>query len=415
MDGSINFYGIFAILTISLLVKWFNIHIFALIIFTNFNLSILFPNNEQLFGIISIEQINLILLTLGLYFHVKKTSSNATFDKYKRISLLYLSISFVATLYAVTKSEFVIWETNDLYRIFRNTLTLTLTYTVLILLFNRINTKRIHKVLESSIIWYGIIFSLSTVFLTTYIKGDMEIGIRSGGLFEGDLNYFSGYLAIIFGYILAKYEADKILKPFYIICLLAIMFGIAKTGSRAGLIGLVLICLYFLIRNKNRRGLIIVGMLGVGYVLLIQTVGTLIFDRLLLRTPDLEVYQDDRLFGASSRISYWIIYIYDLFNNLEYFLIGNTKRSLLGRNVHNAFIGTLFTGGLFIFIPYIYSIIKMFRLPKSKLTGAFDPIYTLIPFVIMLMNVTEHYYLIIPVLIMMSYGYEEDLRIPETI
>lgn len=403
------FYLFIILLLISFFQNRYEPYLFLVILLFNLNTQLIFSTHDELFGIIAIDEVNMIILSFILISSVKKTNPNKIIMKYQKTALSYLLVCILILIYTEVKNQYVVNMQRDYYLIIRITLRYIMYFTMFSILIKRITIKESYKVVHTVLITYAIFYSISALIYEPLYEIGLNISPeskfvdqRNTGLFVGDENFFSANLGMVFGYILGKLEKEK-LKPIYLITILFIIAGVAKTGSRAGIVCLFAMTILYLYRSRGIRGMFVGSAVFIGFVILFNTIGGFIFQRLFYGVG----VARGSVENFSIRVLRWGVYIDDLLKHPYYFVYGNYHPQPIFTGAHNSFITILWSCGIIFTIWFVFAIVKMFFLPKSNNPGSFRLIYLLIPFYGMLMNIDSIFYLILPILIMMSYGYEE--------
>lgn len=404
------FYVIFLFFFILVIKQKYNYFLFLVILLYNFNFQSVFSTDAELFGIIDIVELIAIIVLILIYYKYPKVIHDKLNKKYIQAISLYLLLYYLFSFYVIWKNEFIIYSSQDVYPLFRRGIRYLLYFSMFFVLIRRATIRKIYHILDISIISFAIFYSISTFFSSLFVDLSIlkhnydiwQLG-RTTGLFVGDENYFGANLGMVFGYIVGRIEKEEVKKIYYF-TLAVIILAIANTGSRGALLGIVIILIYFLVRNKNKRKLMSKGLLLILLlIILLGFAGQMILQRLFLKSEDTSQLG---MYGAESRFVKLLIYANDLSKNQLYFLTGNTKPAPIFRNTHNAFMNHLYFGGLLFFIMLVFVNLKMFTL-KSINPGSYNLWYVLIPYFVMLLDVDYSFYFILPLLVIMSYGYKE--------
>lgn len=411
---------LYLILFILFIQNKYMVFIFLFPILYHFNLNYFFSLGAQFLGFIDLVEINAILMIIIVQKNFKKTKSNINLRKYQKAAIFYILICILFEIFYAIKLPLVVSRYEaDYFGIIRRSLRNIMYIYAFVTLIKRMNNKTIIKILDNSFVTFAIIFSVSTMITKSLYLAGIEIGIgaafgagsdlvvRTVGFFgAGDENVLASLLAMLFGYFLANIEKKRSKKSYYIAMAL-IVFGIINTGSRGGLIGLVIIILLFLAKNRTRVWNAKILILLITSLVLFYF-GDMLINRLLLRTADL-YGENPQYYGLYGRIFKWEAYMVDIIKHPSYLIAGDylARPSWFRFSPHNVFILVLYYGGLLFFIPFVKSFIAFFRLKNYQNPLSFSAIYILIPLFVMYMELNTIFYFSLPILIMMSYGIEK--------
>jgi hypothetical protein len=239
----------------------------------------------------------------------------------------------------------------------------------------------------------------------------ISIGIErfAGIIADGDSNTLSIFVVMSISICLLFFTYSKNL--IFAMYLFPLSILVAITGSRTGLIGLIIILFVFFIFVKNRF-----SEMSKFYILLLLPViiiisipyFELVFNRFLLIGDQFEIDT------GSNRIGKWILYFNFFFDYKETFLTGAQKELLITWDnkyyaAHNAFITMIYNSGvifsfvvLILFGKMIFTTIKqkdydfmMLLLPVFILINTVSDmgiIYTFLLFTILLIRSRIHFY-----------------------
>lgn len=110
---------------------------------------------------------------------------------------------------------------------------------IIFLVSMRIYNQREKTILEYSWIIVGVICIFIGFFSTIEIGDEGRIGISFFGSYE-DPNQFCAYLILPILYAMKKISSKTVLKPLYIIYIFFMIYIVFKTGSRGGLVAIVI-------------------------------------------------------------------------------------------------------------------------------------------------------------------------------
>lgn len=391
-------------------------------IFFYFNYYPIFQNTELL-GLLDLTDITMICLSFLLIQNVRVNTSDKLLSKYKKAVMFYIILCLLINVFLLWKRHFIIENTYDLLNMITRSLKFSLYTFTLYAIFQRINSRGMLKTSETALIVFVFVFTISAMLYKPLLSMGIDIGVRMGnedirnaGIFNNNEIVFANTLGMIFGYFIGKLEHTKF-KLIHIIIILLILIGIIFSASRGGFIGILLIFVLFLIRKRTSK-------IGVSLLLLIFSIlvlyfgGDILLDRLLMRSLEFEgSYTDitNKYGGLNVRIFKWVNYINELIKNPSYLFFGTNEETPFYYNPHNVLIFILFFGGIIPFICYLVSMGKLFFLSRSRNQESFNKLYILIPFGIMVMELNQWFYFMLPILIMMSYGYKKEMPVSQNI
>ena len=416
MINVIFFYVCFLIVFVLYTNQKFNVLLLLFIVLFNSNLDFIFGDKGEFLGIVNFVEVIEIFLLLLLY---KKISvrRDKQLKTYNNIVLLYIVISFVFNIYYYYKVHLMLWDDGSYYTIIRRFLKFSLLIYLFVLLAKNFNRKEIYRVVDKAIVIFAIFYSFSSIiYFSLYNIGiDMartfDSDTRTSGIFVGgDSNHLAATLSMCFGYFMAQIEKKRYKKSYYLAAAF-IVFGIIETGSRGGMLGFAGVLLLFLFRNRNIKNYGIVLILLISTSIILYYWGDRLIDRFFHEktyNPNLD-YDPNKYGGANLRFYKWGVYVQELIKNPNYLWLGATEPRpfWIYYNVHNVFLVMLYYGGFIFFTLYSFIILKIFTIRKSNKPGAFNLLYVLIPFFIMLMELNDWFYFILPIMILQSYGYFE--------
>jgi len=251
----------------------------------------------------------------------------------------------------------------------------------LYLSLSKINHAEIQKAVEFGLIGGTILLVVSAIFyenlaalgLTTRVlhEGKNSFVIRTSGLYNGHPTQFSALLAIMFGYFLARMAQTTSfhLKTIYLGLLALIISGFLINPSRNGLVGVVVILIVFLAKNRFSKNIVFFILMTIIGLVLIVKFG----DALLYRMSSQKFSQQLH----ESRLALLSHYIQELRDNPYYFLYGTLKPYHL--NTHNTYLEIIYRGGIGFFALFSYFIIKLYLIRKK---AAFDITYPMLGYLV---------------------------------
>jgi hypothetical protein len=246
------------------------------------------------------------------------------------------------------------------------------------------------------IISLGAIFSNLWQNLGIYIGSDevqnFGFEVRRSGFWglSGDENSLAGFLAIGFAYTLFKHQRN------YQWVLLVISLGILSTGSRTGVLNILLILVFFFIARdvqiKSKSRLFIFLIIAMVFGLYFGVFSNIIERFLALGTGEDKGLDSSATFG---RVGGWLLYLRFIFSDYSVFFFG-TFESLykaLGINyyervAHNFFIQLWYYWGIFALSFFLYILRKIF-IQSKKIIERNALIAIFIPFVVTLFTVSD--------------------------
>jgi hypothetical protein len=393
------------------------------IVLFNANFDAIF-GTTKLFDLLKLVEVIEILI-LGLIIKTKNYYPDVLFKRYVNVTLLYLIVSFAFDIMYYYKGH-ILFDDGGSYSII---IKRCFKYIIIVLVFIKVSKyftiKRFHQSIDKAIIIFSCLYSIANIIYIPLLNIGIDLAYtddgdnRTVGIYvPGDSNTISAVLVMCLGYIIAKVERYGMEKKYYVISAIIIL-GLIETGSRGGFLGLLGVGAWYLFKNRSRiNNLFQIVTIFILFATIFLNFG----DKLLDRFQDDNVsyadydYDPTKYGGANIRFYKWINYMEDIIDNPDYLIVGNTrpKPGHFTYNVHNVFILILYHGGLLFFILYSLSIAKIFLLRKSKNPGSYSLIYLLIPFFIMIVELNDFFYFILPVFILHSYGYKESKLIPST-
>lgn len=252
---------------------------------------------------------------------------------------------------------------------------------VFYLILSKIDLPEIQKVVEFGLIGGTILLVVSAIFyenldamgLTTRVlhEGKNSFVIRTSGLYNGHPTQFSALLAIMFGYFLARMaQTTKFnLKTFYLGMLALIISGFLINPSRNGLVGVVVILIVFLAKNRFSKNIVFFIIMTIIGLVLIANFGDALIYRMSSQKFSQQLHE--------SRLALLKHYIHELMDNPYYFLYGTLKPYHL--NTHNTYLEIIYRGGIGFFALYSYFIIKIYT---NRGKASFDITYPMLGYLI---------------------------------
>ena len=235
------------------------------------------------------------------------------------------------------------------------------------------NDSEVFKSIKNGLI-YGLLFYSISVYFSEFFIVDLGLNVskevdikkfeyleawqrRDVGLFAGDSNYLSHYLAVGFGFSIAVYEKSR--KNKYIGMMIILLSAIIFTASRTGLITISAILFLFSVINFRKKIQNVILLVVISFALFYFT-GSYLIDRIY----GLNVEFSNTI--GEGRLSYQLYYVQEILENPIYLIVGYTEKSTLyrWRVPHNQYLGMVFWGGLIYLIIFWGLIINILR--KNK-------------------------------------------------
>jgi hypothetical protein len=417
MLNTIIFY--ICIVFIVYLYSYGRVHALLLLYFVlyNSNLEIVFGQHGQFFGLFSLVEVLAFLLIL--FLSKKHTvESDDLLKKYVNIALYYIIISYSFDLLYYYKGNIMMGGDGSYFIVIKRLMKYTIFMYLFVLISRNYNRLSVYTLIDKAIIIFAIYYSLANILYFPLLSIGIDIAYtndgatRTSGIFiGGDANTVASVLGMCFGYIVAQIEKKRA-NIIYYIAIVFIVFGIIETGSRGGLLGLAAILLLYLYLNKsNFQGLLVSIVTSMMIIAIIVNYGDNVLGRFVqhnVNTANMD-FDPTKYGGANIRFYKWVIYLKEIASNPDYIFIGNLRPrpAWIRFNAHNVFIIMLYYGGILFFSLYSYVILKMLTIKQSKRPGSYRLVYVLIPFLIMIMELNDWYYFILPFFVMHSYGYIE--------
>jgi hypothetical protein len=271
-----------------------------------------------------------------------------------------------------------------------------LEYLPLVALIKIIKKQDLTETIKYSFYFSSIFLTISALLSPYLINYGFKIGAeqgleifslnRYGGLYgKGDENSFGIFSAMIVGFLLSIYENRKI-NYYEIIVFLSAILGVLLSGSRAAIISLVIVSLYYVKRNfSSGKSFKIIFFFGIISILLAPQIG-----KVLVRFETFSTQLETET--SSNRIGKWILYVNHMFENPSIFLYGNEKIFSLTsyetrRAAHNLYVQIVYDSGLLPFFLLIYGYLKYF-LFSLKNKFLLKPFYYLFPIFMETMSVS---------------------------
>jgi len=163
---------------------------------------------------------------------------------------LYIATCMISSMFAYNKLESFFFS----FRIL-------IFFLLIASLYSWMNTYDRYLLVLKSIVWCGIIITFS-IFFSVFI-GDVILessgAIRSGGLFSNvNSAGFISYITIVYTYL--RYLEKK--KKSYLFLFLFFTLGLMLTGSRASILALATTFVFYNLRYKLTKKIVILGILG---------------------------------------------------------------------------------------------------------------------------------------------------------
>jgi len=290
-----------------------------------------------------------------------------------------------------------------------------------LLISMRIYNQREKEFIENTWIIVGIICIIATLTSNEVVSEVEERAVIKVFGYEEDQNQFCSYFIMPILICVKRIIEKRKLLPAYIAMILLIIYSILKTGSRGGLIGIVLgICAYIAIGIKNIKTKISIFISG---ILLACVVAFVIFP--LLPDTVTERYSVERVAEdkGSGRFEIWEYLLKYTFDKPERIIRGSGLLSSYDilykapdktfRNgvAHNTFVQIFSDQGLIGLL--LFSVVMLSCLMRPFGT---DKIYSCAFFALMAFSMSLTFYVFKPYLnIMMMCAMSFKGRLPEDI
>lgn len=393
--------------------KNYKILLILLPIFYHMNHAPLFQGIE-LFNLLNLTDITMIFISILLRNNVKKNNSDKLNKRYIKAALFYVAVCLTINIFLLSKSNIMFTDTFNLFNILTRSLRFGLYYFTLSTIFQRINSEEMINIFEVSLIVFVMFFSISTILYRPLQEIGIELsrvadrGGRTAGIFHANEIFFANTLAMIFGYFVGRLEYVK-LSTIHVTTLVLILIGIINSGSRGGFLSIVLILAFFFIKKRRKKFRVILFLIILVFIVF-NYFGEPLLDRVFQVSDEFRgnyTEVTNKYGGLNVRFYKWVNYLNLLKENPVYLILGNRHKIPFHYNPHNVFIFILFYGGLVPFFYFANSIRRLITLKKSSNPRSIRTLYILIPAVVMIMELNQWFYFMLPLLIMMSYGYNE--------
>jgi len=359
----------------------------------------------------------LTILLIVKYFQVYKTIKSPILSSKFHKTAIYLSFFFLIIYtgtffikhyyyYGLGGSSFI--------RLNIRLLKLFASFVVVYLIIIRSTDPRIFRIIKKGLTFgfllYGIMVFFSTLLITyTSLNLSFETDVitenrnywetRNVGIFSGTAASLSQLLAIGIGFFLAVYERNK--KKTNILFVMILITSIIFIGTRAAMITVAVIFIFFVKKNARGRIVSIITIIALVSIIFV-TVGSFMIERLGLIGE--EIQSED-----TNRRKFQLYYIKEIISTPHYLVFGYTKASSLykWRVPHNAYLNMIFWGGivyLFIFLRLLYKIYKVNKL-QCKSKTSISILYPFIGFVIPYLFASNIFVLYFPLILAVSYNY----------
>jgi diacylglycerol kinase len=228
------------------------------------------------------------------------------------------------------------------------------------------------------------IMSIFTAFFESHGFYTELLGNRiQGFLGGGNANTLGAFFAMVIGYYLAKYDANKKIQLIEILVIILAFLTIPLTASRTALGAIAAILIIFSLRNlMTVKGIRLIIIASIVFIISFP-----LFNSAIERLKIVKEEQFEDISGTSNRIGKWIFYINDMVNNPVTFLRGSDHELIMIRNsrvsAHNLFVQMTFDVGLVFLISLLAFYYRFYRYRKYLY---FNVLYILVP--LLLYNMT---------------------------
>jgi len=339
--------------------------------------------DDQFMGFIDHRSVVSALLIYSSFKYKSRilTISKNNMDLYKKLSL-YIVVLLILILnkYIQIKNELLtgdidIWLISK--RFLRDFIVIYAAYQIVRKMYN----KSTYRGIEDGIL-LGMIISITSMLFYGFFEGlgfSIHTGVdesynRLTGFMGENANAAAGIFSVVYGYILARVEQTGKFTKKYIFIISLVLIGILTVASRTGLVIIVLLTLIYVFRTSTSVRKSVASSL---VVIVLAAIYFIFFGDLMAERVQSQISGEfDTL---SSRESYWVMYLNDLYNNPNWMIIGNLGEPTYHRSVHNTYIHYLFSTGL---IPFIIILNIFWRFYKYRNRYRlnefyFTPIYSL--------------------------------------
>ena len=284
----------------------------------------------------------------------------------------------------------------------------------------RVYNDREKELMEWAWILVGVI-CVYAVMSSNEVMNEFEarVVIRIFG-YEEDQNHICAYFIMAVIISIKRIVEKRKLTPAYIVFILLIMYSILKTGSRGGLIGVLLGAFaYIIIGIKSAKAKIAICVATALMALIVVTVVFPMLDESVQERYSVEQVEED---GGSGRFEIWEYLLNYTFEKPErmihgsgvfstYEVMANAPEGFLNGVAHNTFIQVFHDQGLIGIMLFIIGVfacmIRTYRIEKA---------YTCAFLAIMAFSMSLTFYVFKPYLnIMMMCAMSFEGQLPEDI
>jgi hypothetical protein len=312
--------------------------------------------------VIGIQQV-LVVLTL-IYLITQRV---AIINSPPLISnTIYLTIYVLLYISYTTfkNSYFGIFDATIESSLFKITNLLLLSIVLILILRN--HTEYNH-IVANGLIAAAVFLSLTAIFSGTFqslgfyteISEDGYISRVNGFIGNGDANTLALVLILSIALLLnlPQWRNNTISK---LLLLPLFLFTIGITGSRSGLILLIIIFILTVLKKNTRKNYFLVLGLTITVIL-----STFFFQATLDRFSNVQEEQFSTAPGTSNRIGKWIFYYNHIINEQYSLLRGSSKEISLGWKgeflvAHNFYIQCVYNAGMLFLVGFLFILIKYF-------------------------------------------------------
>ena len=333
-----------------------------------------------------------------------------------KISFNYVQfVYFMYVLYTVL--QLVMYNTEMSVTTTRD---MVLGFLTFLLISMKVYNKREAELLEWIWLFVGVI-CIYVAFTSREVMSELEerTVIRVFG-FEEDQNQFCSYFIMPVLICIKRITQKRKFSPIYIAMLLLIIYAILKTGSRGGLIGILLgAVVYILVGIKSLKAKIAICLAAVLFAVLVVTVVFPMLPESVRERYSVERVSEDKGSGRFEIWEYLLEYTFEKPERIifgsglwsSYEILENAPKTFHNGVAHNTFIQVFSDQGLLGFLLFI---IVMFACLIRPLRT--EKLYTCAFFALMAFSMSLTFYVFKPYLnIMMMCAISVRGTMPEDV
>ncbi len=355
----------------------------------------------NLLGYLGVNEVSQIFVLI-LFLRKKFNFSNQL--KVHNYVIFIICIISIYYLYFFTKGILLGYnlgpDINSINYVFKLFIKLFLKYVPLILIILTLNVDKVRQYILPSITLSSFTILISMILAenlitfgydliqTSYALAEIEGGLtRAVGFYKagGDTNSVAGFFLILIGFLLSNYEYNKNGKiTEYLLPLLASCFGVLLTGSRTGFIILILLFIYFWVRNFNNFRSHKLAF----FIFVIALFSSSIIFQIIDRFYAESAYRAFDI-TVDARLGYYFIYLPYFFDNLYVLLTGYLNNPIwYNRSPHNFFLLMTYNAGLIFPSFFLYYIYKCYRWIKINVKR-YNLMYLIMPYVLLISTINS--------------------------